>query len=59
MDHQIAKRPIKRVFTSTSGNIHNKTEEDTSDFKLEQNDIFYKSRDKIYRQQNSYGELFD
>ena len=55
MDHQIAnkKRPTKKVFTSTSGNVHNKTEEDTSDFKLEQNDIFYKSRDKNYRQQNS------
>ena len=55
MDHQIAKkkRPTKKVFTSTSCNVNNKTEEDTSDFKLEQNDIFYKSRDKNYRQQNS------
>ena len=49
MDHQIAKWPIKKVFTSTSGNVHNKTEEDTSDLKLVQNNIFYKLRDKNYR----------
>ena len=59
MDHQIAKWPIKKVFTSTSGNVHNKTEEDTSDLKLEQNNIFYKLRDKNYRQQNSYERFFD
>ena len=58
MDHQIAKRPIKKVFTSTSGNVYNKTE-NTNDFKLEQHDIIYKSRDMNDRQQNSYGGFFD
>ena len=59
MDYQIMKVQIERVFTITSTNVHNKTEVDKIDVKPEENDVFYTSRGKNYRQQNSYTESFN
>ena len=59
MDYQIMKVQIERAFTITSTNVHNKTEVDKIDVKPEENDVFYTSRGKNYRQQNSYTESFN
>ena len=42
------------VFTSTSTNVDNKTEVRKIDVKQEENEVFYTSRNKNYRQQNCY-----
>ena len=41
MDYQIMKDQLKKVFTSTSTNVHNKTNIDKIDVKLEENEVFY------------------
>ena len=53
MDYQIMKDQLKKVFNSTSSNVDNKTHVDKTDDKSEENDVFYTSRNKYYRQQNS------
>ena len=53
-DYQITKDQLKKFFTSSSCNVHNKIEEDITDVKPDENDVFYTSRCKNYRQQNSY-----
>ena len=51
MDYQIMDDQLKKIFTSTSTNFRNKTEADKTDVKPEENNVFYKSRGKDYRQQ--------
>ena len=58
MDYQIMKDQLKKVFTSTSANVDNKTEVDKTDAKPE-TEVYYTSRNKNYRQQNSYGGSFN
>ena len=58
MDYQIMKDQLKKVFTSTSTNVDNKTGIDKTDVKSEENEVFYTSRNKYYRQQNSYRGSF-
>ena len=54
MDYQIMKDQLEKVFTSTSTNVNNKTDVDKTDVKLEENEVFYTSRNKNYRRKNSY-----
>ena len=56
VDYQITKEQLKKVFTSTLTNVHDKTEVDKIDVKPEEN--FYTSRGKNYRQQISYKGSF-
>ena len=58
MDYQIMKNQSKNVFTSTSTNVNNKTEIDKIDVKSEENEVFYTSKNKNYRQHNSYRGSF-
>ena len=58
MDYQIMKDQLKKVFTSTSANVDNKTEVDKTDAKPK-TEVFYTSRNKNYRPQNSYGGSFN
>ena len=58
MDYQIMKDRLKKVFTSTSTNVYNKTDVDKIDVKSEENEVFYTSRNKNYRQQNSFRGSF-
>ena len=51
MDYQIMDDQPKKIFTSTSTNVHNKTEAGKTDVQPEENNAFYKSRGKDYRQQ--------
>lgn len=51
MDYQIMDDQLKKIFTSTSTNVHNKTEAGKTDVQPEENNAFYKSRGKDYRQQ--------
>ena len=41
MDYQIMKDQLKKVFTSTSTNVDNKTDIDKIDIKSEENEVFY------------------
>ena len=59
MNYQILKNQLKKAFTSTSTNVGNKTEVDKIDVKTEENEVFYTSRNKNYRQQNSYRRSFN
>ena len=54
MDYQIMKDQLKKVFTSTSTTADNKTDVDKIAVKSEENEVFYTSRNKNYRQENSY-----
>ena len=54
IDYQIIKDQLKNVFISTSTNVDKKTEVDKTDVKPEENEVFFTSRGKNYRQQNSY-----
>ena len=47
MDYQIMKDQLKKVFTSTSTNVDNKTDIDKIDVKLEENEVFYTSKKRI------------
>ena len=47
------KDQLKKAFTSTSTNVGNKTDADKIDVKSEENEVFYTSRNKNYRQQIS------
>ena len=58
MDYQIMKDQLKKVFTSASTNVDNKTDIDKIDIKSEENEVFYKSKNKNYRQHNRYGGSF-
>lgn len=51
MDYQIMDDQLKKIFASTSTNVHNKTEAGKTDVQPEENNAFYKSRGKDYRQQ--------
>ena len=50
MDYQIMKDQLKKVFTCTSTNVDNKTGVDKTNVKSEENEVFYTSRNKYYRQ---------
>ena len=54
IDYQIIKDQLKNVFISTSTNVDKKAEVDKTDVKPEENEVFFTSRGKNYRQQNSY-----
>ena len=54
IDYQIIKDQLKKVFISTSTNVDKETEVDKTDVKPEENEVFFTSRGKNYRQQNSY-----
>ena len=58
MDYQIMKDQLKKVFTSTSTNVDNKTEIDKTDVKSEENEVFYTSKNMNYRQHNSFRGSF-
>ena len=58
MDYQIVKDQLKKVFTNTSTNVDNKTDVEKIDVTSEEDEVFYKSRNKKYRQQNSYRGSF-
>ena len=53
------KYQLKNLFSSTSTNVDNKTDVDKIDVKTEENKVFYTSRNKNYRQQNSYRASFN
>ena len=44
IDYQIMKDQLKKVFTSTSTNVDNKTDADKTDVKSEENEVFYTSK---------------
>ena len=52
------KDQLKKVFTCTSTNVDNKTGVDKTNVKSEENEVFYTSRNKYYRQQNIYRGSF-
>ena len=52
------KDQLKKVFTSSSTNPDNKTDADKIDVKSEESEVFYTSRNKNYRHQNSYRGFF-
>ena len=54
MDYQIMKDQLKKVFSSNSTNIDNKTDIDKIDVKSQENEVFYTAKNKNYRQHNSY-----
>ena len=58
MDYQIMKDQLKKVFTSTSTNVDNKTDMNKIDVKSEENEVFYTSKNKNYRQR-SYRRPFN
>ena len=58
MDYQIMKDQLKKFFNSASTNVDNKTDIDKIDVRSEENEVFYKSKNKNYRQHNSYGASF-
>ena len=58
MDYQIMKDQLKKVFTSTSTNVDNKNDIDKIDVKSEENEVFYTSKNKNYRQHNSFRGSF-
>ena len=58
MDYQIMKNQFRKIFAITSTNIDNKADIDKIDVKLEENDVFYTSKNKNYRQHNSFRGSF-
>ena len=52
------KDQLKKVFTSTSTNVDYKTDIDKIDVKSEENEVFYTSKNKNYRQYNSFRGSF-
>ena len=58
MDYQIMKDQLKKFFNSASTNVDDKTDIDKIDVRSKENEVFYKSKNKNYRQYNSYGGSF-
>ena len=52
------KGQIKKVSTSTSTNVDNKTDVNKIDINSEENEVFYTSRNRNYIQQSSYRRSF-
>ena len=59
MDYQIMKDQLQKLFISTLTNVNNKTDVDKINVKSDKNEVFYTSRNKNYRQQNSYRGPFN
>ena len=59
MDYQIMKDQLKKVFTSTTTNIDNKTDIDKTDVKSKKNKVFYTSKIENYRQHNNFKGSFN
>ena len=53
------KDQLKKVFTSTTTNIDNKTDIDKTDVKSKKNKVFYTSKIKNYRQHNNFKGSFN
>ena len=52
------KGQIKKVSTSTSTNVDNKTDVNKIDINSEENEVFYTSRNRNYIQESSYRGSF-
>ena len=57
MGYQVMKDQLKKVFTSTSTNVDNKTDMNKIDVKSEENEVFYTSKNKNYRQHSYRGSF--